>query len=95
MQEKRQETTLQGHSSAVASIAITSDSKYIVSGSGDSFFSGDFTVRIWNVEEKMQKAILQGHTLGVTSLIIIRNDKYVVSGSLDMTVRIWKLRDNK
>ena len=35
MLEKRQEAVLEGHTSYVTSLAVTSDNKYIVSGSED------------------------------------------------------------
>ena len=46
---------LEGHTSSVTSIAITSDNKYIISGSHDK------TIRIWNLLEKRQETVLEGH----------------------------------
>ncbi|OMJ64997.1 hypothetical protein SteCoe_39974 [Stentor coeruleus] len=45
--EKRQEAVLEGHTSGVSSVAITSDNRLVVSGSGLRDFS-DGTVRVWN-----------------------------------------------
>ena len=42
---------LEGHTSSVFSVAITSDNKYIVSGGSDN------TVRIWNLQNRKQKAV--------------------------------------
>ena len=39
-----------GHSSSVNSVAISSDNKYIVSGSGSSYDSKDNSIKIWNFE---------------------------------------------
>jgi WD40 repeat protein len=40
---------LQGHTSGVRSIAITSDNTRIISGSGDK------TVKVWNINQKGKK----------------------------------------
>ena len=49
-------TSLKGHTKCIMSVAVTSDSKYIVSGSEDK------TVRIWSIEEKKEIGCLNGHT---------------------------------
>ena len=41
----------ESHSESVRSVAITSDNKYIVSGSDDA------TLRIWNLQEKDKKQL--------------------------------------
>ena len=46
---------LEGHTSSITSITITSDNKYIISGSDDK------TIRIWNLLEKRQEIVLEGH----------------------------------
>ena len=52
--EKRQEAILEGHTSVITSIAITSDNKYIISGGHDC------TIRIWNFLEERQETVLEG-----------------------------------
>ena len=47
-------------------MAVTSDSKYIVSG------SWDYNVRLYNLQERRQEAILVGHTDWLTRLIITK-----------------------
>jgi WD40 repeat protein len=61
---KTQEAVFQGHTSYVRSVAITSDNKYIVSGSRDN------TLRVWNLKNKTQEAVLQGHTKPITSVFL-------------------------
>ena len=41
--EKTQESVLQGHTRWINSVTVTSDNKYIVSGSNND------TIRIWNL----------------------------------------------
>ena len=80
--KKTQETLLQGHLKRINSVVVTSDNKFIISGSEDR------TIIIWNLLEKNQEAVLQGHTDSVYCLAITRDNKYVVSGSIDKTIRI-------
>ena len=56
---------MNGHSESVNSVAISSDNKYIVSGSGDK------TIKIWNLESGQEIKTLNGHSSAteVTSLL--------------------------
>ena len=47
---------MEGHTYSVWTVAVTSDNKYIVSGSDDK------TIRIWNLLEKKQKTFLNFDT---------------------------------
>ena len=47
---------IEAHTNYVYSLAVTNDSKYLISGSGDA------TIRIWNLLEKRQVSLLRGHT---------------------------------
>ena len=80
---KRQETVLKGHLYGVTCVAVTSDYKYIISGSLDS------TIRIWNFLEKKQKSVLKGHLDGIKTLAVTSDNKYIISCSFDRTIRIW------
>ena len=80
--EREYKLFLEGHINTVQSVAITSDNKYIISGSSDK------TIRIWNLLEKRQEAVLEGHTNSVTSIAITSDNKYIISGSEDKTIRI-------
>ncbi|OMJ65145.1 hypothetical protein SteCoe_39095 [Stentor coeruleus] len=92
--EKRQEAVLKGHTSRVNSVTITSDNRFVVSGSG-SFGSSDNTVRVWNLLEKRQEAVLEGHTREVNSVATTSDNRFVVSGSDDKTVRVWNLLERR
>jgi WD40 repeat protein len=74
---------LEGHEATVTALAITSDTKYLVSGSSDK------TLRVWNLETRSQETVLQGHMGAVYSLVITSDNQYIVSGSWDKTIRIW------
>jgi WD40 repeat protein len=68
---------LEVHTSYVNSVAISSNNKYFVSGSGDK------TVRLWNVEKRRQEAIFEGHTNDIAFIAITSDNKYIVSGGFD------------
>lgn len=73
---------IERHTDYVNSMAITSDSKYLVTG------SNDHTVIIWNLQERAPLSVLKGHTGRVNSIAITSDSKYIVSGSEDKTARI-------
>ena len=54
--------TLTGHTNNVNSIAFSSDSQYIASG------SSDYTVKIWKVEDESEVRILAEHSNSVESV---------------------------
>ena len=56
--------TLSGHSGSTYSVAISSDNKYIISGSFDN------TIKIWDMEKKELIYTLTGHTSSVCSITI-------------------------
>ena len=77
--------TFSGHEEGVTTIAVTSDDKYIVSGSKDC------TIRIWDLDTGEQIRVLQGHENSVNALALTSDDMYIISGSSDDTLRIWNL----
>ena len=44
IRERREECTFMGHTSYVASVAVSADGRFIVS------WSGDTTIRLWSIE---------------------------------------------
>lgn len=77
--------TIIGHTNSVNSIAVTADSKLVISGSDDN------TVRIWNLETGEEVLILTGHTKAVTSVAVTWNESRVISASSDHTLKVWDL----
>ena len=55
---------MQGHTLGVVTLAVTSDNKYIVSGSLDK------SIRIWNLLEKIQETVLKGHTSSIKCVTV-------------------------
>ncbi|ORY52272.1 WD40 repeat-like protein [Rhizoclosmatium globosum] len=78
--------TLLGHSRGVKSVAFSTDSKTIVSGSSDK------TVKLWSVETGQLSDTFVGHSESVTSVAFSPDSEIVVSGSRDGTVRLWDVK---
>lgn len=83
--ESKFDLFFEDHLNKVATLAKTSDDKYIVSGSKDK------NVRIWNVLENRQKSVFYGHISRVLKVAVTSNNKFIVYGSDDKTARIWKV----
>lgn len=68
---------------SVLAVAISSDGKYLASGSSDN------TVRIWRTESDEAIHVFTEHTGDVSALTFSTDDRYVISGSIDDTIRVW------
>src|SRR6266550_1252400 len=72
-----------GHSGQVLSIAFTSDSKLMASGSVDK------TIVLWDPATGNELRALKGHTGTVDAVAFSPDDKQLASGSADNTIKIW------
>lgn len=77
--------TFEGHSQAVAAVAVSKDEKRVVSVSFDK------TIRLWNLETGECLATLPGHSDEVDAVDITRDGRFAVSGSHDKTLKVWNL----
>ncbi|MBW4670871.1 MAG: WD40 repeat domain-containing protein [Cyanomargarita calcarea GSE-NOS-MK-12-04C] len=75
--------SLTGHTHIVRSLAVSSDSKLLVSGCGDK------TIKIWNLETGELIRTLTGHRDGVYAIALSPDDKIIASGSADKTIKLW------
>ncbi|MGJ0340615.1 WD40 repeat domain-containing protein [Aliarcobacter cryaerophilus] len=78
----------EGHSKAINSLVVTSDSKTIISGSDDN------TIKLWDIETGECLKTLKGHSGRIHSLAITLDGKQIISGSL-METKIWDLQSGK
>ncbi len=74
---------LAGHTSQIYSLAISADTKLIVSGSEDN------TIRVWSLLSLKQLQVISEHSQAVMSVVISEDSKVMMSGSRDKTARIW------
>ena len=74
---------LKGHYSQVNSVAVSSDGRYIVSGSSDR------TITLWDMETYKILEVLKGHEGEVTMVAISPTCKFFVSVSKDKTIKWW------
>jgi WD40 repeat protein len=77
--------TLRGHTRGVNSVAVTSDGRYVISGSADS------TSTVWDLETDEEIRTLQGHIGPVYSVAVTSDGRYAISGSDDRTLKVWDL----
>uniref|UniRef100_A0A183GPZ5 WD_REPEATS_REGION domain-containing protein n=1 Tax=Heligmosomoides polygyrus TaxID=6339 RepID=A0A183GPZ5_HELPZ len=74
---------LVGHTGGVWTSQLSTDGKYIISGSTDR------TVKVWSAKDGSLIHTLHGHTSTVRCMSLCRN--ILVSGSRDTTLRAWNV----
>ncbi len=81
---------LEGHTSAVMSLAFSRDGAMLVSGGNDQ------TVRVWDVRRRQAAGEpLAGHRNRVASVAVSSDGTVASAGSWDKTIRLWDLRTMK
>ncbi len=78
--------TLKAHKGHVTALAITIDSRYILSGGQDG------VVNLWDLESGTLLKSMTGHSTAVIMIHITNDGQHVITGSTDGTVRTWLLR---
>jgi WD40 repeat protein len=84
------ETIIQkGHELAVVSIAISSDSNYVATGSKDK------SAKLWDLRSGREVRSFLGHEHTVNALDFSPDGKYLITGSYDKTSRLWDVLTGK
>ena len=52
--------------------------------------SGDYSIKIWDLNEEKIIKSLEKHTKPVKSIVLL-SDKYLVSGGIDGTLKVWDI----
>ncbi len=79
---------LGGHEDTITAVAISHDSRWLVTGSADT------TARLWDLsaaDPAADPVVLRGHESGISAIAISHDNRWLVTGSLDYTVRLWDL----
>ena len=76
---------LEGYTSWVTDISITSNEKYIVSSSIDKM------IKIWDLQTSKLVQNLEGHEHWVLCVSLSPNGDFIASGSRDKKVKIWNI----
>jgi len=74
---------LTGHCEPVASVVLSSDGQFALSGSWDK------TMRLWDLNTGATVRTFQGHTKDVYSVAFSGDNRQIVSGSRDKTIKLW------
>ena len=78
--------TLEGHKGHVTAIAMTADSRYVLSGGQDGI------VHLWDLETGTLLKSMAGHETSIVMIHITSDGQHVITGSSDGTIRAWLLR---
>ena len=80
-------TVLRGHEKQIHALAISNDSRWLVTGGEDA------AVRLYDLKATSpgaEQMVLKGHRLDVTAIAIAPDNAWIASGSRDNTIRIWQ-----
>ena len=85
--KKNLEVKFKGHTNRVTCLDVSSDGKYVVSGSWDG------SVRLWNIIDKVPVAVLLKNSSG--SFPELNINGYDIIGGDDCSIRIWMMKHEK
>ena len=83
--KKKNHQTQSGHSSCILALAISSDSKFLVSGCHDKI------IHVWNPETMQFIHTFKGHRGPVSGLVFRKGTHQLFSSSFDRSVKVWNL----
>ncbi|MEP0924355.1 hypothetical protein [Leptolyngbya sp. ST-U4] len=76
---------LEGHAGQVWCVAVSPDGSKIASA------SGNFTVKLWDIETGELLQTFTGHLGEVRTVVFSPNGKLLTSAGDDLEIKLWKL----
>ncbi len=80
--------TFEGHTGEVESLFLSSDNRWVLSGSSGQHY-GDKNLRLWEVVSGQCLRVFEGHAEGINSACLSLDNRLALSGSDDKTLRVW------
>jgi len=83
---------LKGHAKPIRALAVSGNSRWLVSGSEDR------TVRVYDLKAgypAAEQVVLKGHELAVNSVAISPDGRWLVTGGRDSILRIWDMQNRQ
>gem|GEM_PF-2707143 len=83
---------LKGHEKPVRSLAVSGNSRWLVSGSEDR------TVRVYDLKAgypAAEQIVLKGHELAVNSVAISPDGRWLATGGRDSILRVWDMQNRQ
>lgn len=74
---------LKGHSQAIISFHLSSDSRWLITG------SSDWTARIWDLNGTVETRVLSGHHSAVSLVAFCDDNKVVMTAETGAATRLW------
>jgi len=81
---------LKGHAKPIRALAVSSNSRWLVSGSEDR------TVRVYDLKAgypAAEQVVLKGHELAVNCVAISPDGRWLVTGGRDSILRVWDMQN--
>ena len=75
--------SLHGHNHFISSLALSSDSKKLVSASWDK------TARLWDIQSSSTQQIFKGHNKDLLAVTFSHDERLIFTGSMDNTLKYW------
>lgn len=88
VQSQNLETVIQqGHELAVVTVAVSTDSNFVITGSRDK------SAKLWDINTGREVRNFLGHDATVTSAVFTPDGRQLITASNDMTVRLWQVNN--
>lgn len=78
--------SLSGHSHFVSGVALSKDSKFVLSSSWDK------TLRLWDLNTFKTRTLFTGHSKDILCCDFANEDRSIISGSMDNTLRVYNIK---